>query len=184
MTHASFDRQNALARTQELVGSINLTELLQAFGIDELTRANGVRLASILKENEEPIFSTFYDRVRRLPGAYKFTNDEIAALKKSQASHWKNLLSGQLDKEYVRNAVIVGDIHQQKGIEPMYYILGYSIVKATLIGIIAKLNILPANKGRLIIALERFISLDMGLAMVGYTGHKLYSHLFAPAYSS
>jgi hypothetical protein len=34
------------------------------------------------------------------------------------------------------------------------------------------------------VALERYISLDVGLAMVGYSGHKAFAQLFAPGLSA
>jgi hypothetical protein len=34
------------------------------------------------------------------------------------------------------------------------------------------------------VALERYISLDVGLAMVGYSGHNVFAQLFAPGLSA
>jgi hypothetical protein len=48
----------------------------------------------------------------------------------------------------------------------------------------SKEQISALHKGRLIMSLERFVSLDMALAMVGYTGHKLFAQLFSPEFSA
>jgi hypothetical protein len=66
----------------------------------------------------------------------------------------------------------------------LFYILGYSIIKTKFIEAITQEQISALHKGRLIMSLERFISLDMALAMVGYTGHKLFAQLFSPEFSA
>jgi hypothetical protein len=78
---------------------------------------------------------------------------------------------------------MVGSVHRQRGIEPLLYILGYGIVKSAVLERIARKDIPSVNKGRLMMALEKYISLDVGLAMVGYSGHKAFAQLFAPGFS-
>jgi hypothetical protein len=79
---------------------------------------------------------------------------------------------------------MVGAVHRQRGIEPLLYIIGYGIIKSALLERIAKKEIPSVDKGRLMVALERYISLDVGLAMVGYSGHKVFAQLFAPGFSA
>jgi hypothetical protein len=66
----------------------------------------------------------------------------------------------------------------------LLYVIGYGIVKSAFLEIIARKDIPSVNKGRLMVALERYISLDVGLAMVGYSGHKAFAQLFAPGLSA
>jgi methyl-accepting chemotaxis protein len=173
----------ALQSPQQLAASINLPEMLEVLGIDANTRAQGKNLAAILDANGEPIFAKFYERITMISWAYKFKSGEIDGLRKKQLAHWKELFSGPLDVRYVRNATIVGSVHRQKGIEPLLYIVGYSIVKSLFLELIAKMDLAPVDKGRLMMALEKYISLDVGLAMVGYSGHKAFAQLFAPGFA-
>jgi hypothetical protein len=183
MTRASDPRQQTANRAQALANSIDLRELLQVIGIDDRTRAQGLRLAAIIDQHGEALFSKFYERISHISFAYKFRDDEVDTLKKKQFDHWKYLFTCNMDANYVRNAAIIGDVHRQKGIEPLLYIVGYSIIKSSLMDIIASADMPPADKGRLMVALEKYISLDVGLAMVGYSGHKAFARLFAPGFS-
>jgi hypothetical protein len=151
-------------------------------GIDERTREQGRHLAAILDEYRDALFAEFYERIRVVSFAYKFTDDEIDTLRQSQLVHWKQLSSGNLDLTYIRNAAKVGAVHRQRGIEPLLYIVGYSIVKSFHMELIAKKTLSPMDKGRLMVALEKYISLDLGLAMVGYSGHKVFAQPFAPGF--
>jgi truncated hemoglobin YjbI len=164
--------------------SLDLPELLQVLGIDDKMRAQGRLLAEILDEHGEAIFSTFYERIANISWAHKFRDGEVEALKRKQFAHWASLFSGRLDIQYLRNATMVGAVHRQRGIEPLLYIIGYGIVKSAFLEIIAKKDLPPASKGRLMVALEKYISLDIGLAMVGYSGHKVFAQLFAPGFSA
>jgi Protoglobin len=170
-------------RLDQLTSSIDLAELLQVLGIDERTRDYGRQLAGILEQHGDDLFSEFYQRISKISFAYKFGIGQVETLKQRQLKHWINLFTCRLDVNYMRNAALVGDVHRQRGIEPLLYIAGYSIVKSVLMGIIARKDIVPAVKGGLVIALEKYISLDMGLAMVGYSGHRVYAQMFAPGLS-
>jgi hypothetical protein len=183
MNHRSSPRKHAPNRIQDLAGSIDLPELLQVLGIDERTREHGKILAAILDEHGDVIFSEFYERISKISFAYKFEKNQVDILKRKQLVHWKCLFSGDLDMRYVRNAAVVGDVHRQRGIEPLLYIVGYSIVKSAIMEIIARKELPSVNKGQLMVALEKCISLDVGLAMVGYSGHKVFARLFAPGLS-
>jgi hypothetical protein len=184
MTIDASSSQRPSSAPPELAGSIDLAELMQILGIDGNTREQGRLLAAILDEHGEAIFSVFYERIVNISWAHKFQDGEVEALKLKQFAHWKGLFAGPLDIQYLRHATLIGAVHRQRGIEPLLYIVGYGIVKTAILEIIAKKDIPPASKGRLMVALDKFISLDVGLAMVGYSGHKGFAQLFAPGFSA
>lgn len=168
---------------QALIGSIDLPELLQVLGIDAQTREQGRQLAKLVDTHGEFLFSTFYGKIQKISHAYKFTPAQVDSLKKKQIAYWRAMFAGNLDINYVRNAAIVGDVHKQKGIEPLLYIVGYSVIKTTFIELIAIKELSSVEKAHLMIALEKYISLDIGLAMVGYSGRREFAMLFAPGFS-
>jgi methyl-accepting chemotaxis protein len=184
MTNVSLASRNLSNGIQKLAGSIDLAELMQVLGIDESLKQQGRQLVEILEEHGEAIFSEFYERIIHISWAHKFRDGEVEVLKQKQFAHWRTLFSGRLDVQYVRNATMVGAVHRQRGIEPLLYIIGYGIIKSALLERIAKKEIPSVDKGRLMVALERYISLDVGLAMVGYSGHKVFAQLFAPGFSA
>ena len=158
MTNVSRSSSN---EARKLAGSIDLPELMQVLGIDESLRQQGQQLVDILDEHGEAIFSQFYERIGHISWAHKFKDGEIEPLKKKQFAHWRTLFSGRLDIQYVRRATMVGAVHRQIGIEPLLYVIGYGIVKSAFLEIIARKDIPSVNKGRLMVALERYISLDV-----------------------
>ncbi len=183
MTIAASSSRRPASAPQELAGAIDLAELMQILAIDDNTREQGRQLAAILDEHAEAIFSIFYDKIVTISWAHKFAEGEVVGLKRKQFAHWRALFAGPLDLQYLRHATLIGAVHRQRGIEPLLYIVGYGIVKTAILEIIAKKDMPPAHKGRLMVALDKFISLDVGLAMVGYSGHEGFAQLFAPGFS-
>jgi hypothetical protein len=184
MTSVSVSGPHRSNTTLKLDGTIDLVELMQVLGIDEKLRAQGRQLVEILDQHGEAIFSQFYEKIGQISWSHKFADGEVEALKIKQFAHWRTLFSGRLDIQYLRNATMVGAVHRQRGIEPLLYIVGYGLVKSGFLEIIARKDIPSKDKGRLMVALERYISLDVGLAMVGYSGHKVFAQLFAPGGSA
>lgn len=174
-------RQVSLSPSTDLMSSVDIVGLLQIIGIDQRTKERGQLLAGILAEHGHAIFAEFYRKIGKISSGYTFAPGQLDRLRESQIAHWRRLLSGNLDRTYVRNAAMVGEVHKRHGIEPLIYIVGYSVVKTIFMEIIAEKELPPASKGHLVMALERFISLDMGLAMVGYSGGEEYARLFSPA---
>jgi methyl-accepting chemotaxis protein len=87
-------------------------------------------------ENEIPkALEKFYIKINNTPETKKFFKDELQLkhAKKAQNDHWQSILNGKLDEDYVKRVERIGLVHAHIGLEPRWYIGGYSIVLEYLI---------------------------------------------------
>ncbi len=71
-----------------------------------------------------------YAQIRTTPETMKFfpSEDVVQHAKSKQHGHWELISNGQLDENYARAVTHVGEVHAKIGLEPRWYIGGYSIV--------------------------------------------------------
>ena len=77
----------------------------------------------------------FYDKVAKNSSVGHFFRDKnhMAGAKKRQTEHWEKLGSGAFDSEYVAGVTAVGRVHARIGLEPRWYIGGYSVLLTELV---------------------------------------------------
>jgi methyl-accepting chemotaxis protein len=139
----------------------------------------GYRAISPLLRREVPkALAAFYSRVRAEPETARFfrSEDHIQAASKAQEGHWDAIIEGRCDEAYVASVRRIGHVHARIGLEPRWYIGGYSIILAALIQAIAKRpRKLFANRklhdqatAEAIAELTQRVMLDMDLAISIY----------------
>ncbi|MFZ5718667.1 MAG: globin-coupled sensor protein [Pseudomonadota bacterium] len=111
-------------------GSDPLVERLQFTKLDaeaqrEIRAAKSVVMAALPEALDR-----FYDQVRSTPETRRFFSDEghVQSAKSRQLQHWDIISSAQFDDRYVRGVTTVGEVHARIGLEPRWYIGGYSVV--------------------------------------------------------
>ena len=91
-------------------------------------------MGPILREAVPQALGAFYDRVRAFPETRAFFRDEahIGAASLAQQRHWDALIDGRADADYARSVRAIGQVHARIGLEPRWYIGGYSTLLAHL----------------------------------------------------
>jgi hypothetical protein len=81
----------------------------------------------------------FYTHMARFPDAMRFfrTSDHVSHARSRQLDHWGVILDGRFDSEYVNSVTRIGQVHHKIGLEPQWYIGGYSFLLDELIGAVA-----------------------------------------------
>ncbi|MBU1385932.1 MAG: globin-coupled sensor protein [Alphaproteobacteria bacterium] len=89
----------------------------------------------ILREALPGALGAFYEKVRASPETRRFFRDEdhISSANKAQQAHWNAIIEGRTDADYGRSVRIIGQVHARIGLEPRWYIGGYSVLLAHLI---------------------------------------------------
>jgi methyl-accepting chemotaxis protein len=108
---------------------------LTFIGVDETMRA-ALREAQPLVARVLPqVLDAFYARVAATPDAKKFFADEamMRHAKEMQIRHWTNIVSGKFDDSYIKSVTRIGETHHRLGLEPRWYIGGYSFILAGLL---------------------------------------------------
>ena len=157
--------------------STDLAERLKFAQIDEDTRAALQELSTVLANDLPGLLDAFYDHIRNTPKMMAmFKNEQIIKhAREAQLRHWQNLFSGRFDQSYVDSVRMIGLTHSRIGLEPRWYIGGYSFVTVRLHALIAKINISRLNPqaaaertARLLRAVDQAVMLDMDFAISIY----------------
>ena len=126
---------------RDTVKSNDIARKLQFVGLDETQRQALSALKPMIDEMVGPALDKFYDKVRATPETARFfrDDDQISHAKSMQQGHWSLIASGAFDQNYVDAVTRVGKVHARLGLEPNWYIGGYThILEALLTGIISK----------------------------------------------
>jgi methyl-accepting chemotaxis protein len=115
------------------------------------------------------ILANFYRHVGSEPILAKMLGSQTERLKQAQGSHWRRLFDGRFDDAYLNGVKTIGHIHNKIGLEPRWYIGGYSLVLGELIHIVAKSHRWkPERLAKIINAITTAILLDMDIAISVY----------------
>ncbi|MEN3953252.1 globin-coupled sensor protein [Iodidimonas sp. SYSU 1G8] len=156
------------------------SDLIDRVSFVGLDREDSDALAGFLPviERELPaIIRLFYGNMRKWPQLVAmFRGDSgMDAAGRAQTSHWMKLFSGRFDDDYVVSVRKIGLVHSRIGLDPRWYIGGYSFILNHLYRVAAKhhtsrLNPAAAQAatGQLMAAISKAVMLDMDLAISVY----------------
>ncbi len=115
------------------------------------------------------ILEGFYRHVTGEPQLAALVGSNVPRLKAAQGGHWAKLFAGNFDASYMDGVRTIGLVHNRIGLEPRWYIGGYSYVLCQLTDIaIATYKWKPAKLSRMLTALNTAVMTDMDLAISVY----------------
>jgi len=108
---------------------------LAFIGVDDALRAALRELQPLIARVLPDILEKFYRRVGETADAKRFFSGEahMRHARDAQLKHWMNIASGKFDDSYIQSVNRIGEAHHRLGLEPRWYIGGYSLVLAGLI---------------------------------------------------
>ena len=127
------------------------------------------------------ILQQFYEHIAKRPeianafGPMIGQRDAMARAAAAQAKHWQNLFSGRFGENYVNSVRKIGRVHAIKGVDPRWYIGGYSFISSRLYDAIFRANFGAGFSEaaiektlNMVRAVNQAIMLDMALALSVY----------------
>jgi methyl-accepting chemotaxis protein len=115
------------------------------------------------------ILEGFYQHVASVPHLKQLVGDQIPRLKQAQTAHWRRLFSGRFDAAYFAGVHTIGLAHHKIGLEPRWYIAGYTYVLNRLVALAVRTHRWsPGKLTALITALNAGVMLDMDIAISAY----------------
>ena len=115
------------------------------------------------------IVDGFYQHVISVPHLKAMVGDQIPRLKQTQAKHWQGLFSGRFDEAYFASVHTIGIVHHRIGLEPRWYIAGYTFVLNRLVALAVRTHRWsPRKLAALIAAVNAGVMLDMDIAISTY----------------
>ncbi|MEP3438908.1 MAG: globin-coupled sensor protein [Hoeflea sp.] len=97
-----------------------------------------------------PALDRLYSQVTSNPETARHFRDEshIEHAKQKQMDHWGLIASGKFDRDYIDGVTRIGKVHAKLGLEPKWYIGGYSLILEELITAIIQTEITGLGMGK------------------------------------
>ncbi len=110
-------------------------ELLRFNRIDEKTGAVLRELKPLLEAHLSDILERFYDYISGFAAPNGLFQDQASRdhAKSQQVKHWLLILAGDFDADYVESVRCIGRVHNRVGLEPSWYIGGYTYITTELL---------------------------------------------------
>lgn len=164
-------------------------ERLAFLGIDTEMRLNLKKVLPIVQNDMPAILGEFYDLIGEWPQLNAMFKDQghKNAAKNLQVKHWSTIATGDFGDDYMRSVLIIGDTHNRIGLEPRWYIGGYSVLVSGIIDAMFKKYmssgfVAKAKREEFRACLKAFLTaamLDMDMAISTYfdAGKKEFAEL-------
>ena len=103
---------------------------LDFIGIDNATRAALRELQPLIAGALPGILDQFYSHLAKYPQVAKLFPSEAVMrhAKEAQIRHWAMISAAAFDDSYVQSVTRIGRTHNRLGLEPRWYIAGYSMI--------------------------------------------------------
>ena len=146
-----------------------MQKLIRFLAIDVKSRHDAGEIWPLIEHCAPDIIESFYADVRRSNVDLPLTSQIIENLKTKQKEHWKCLFESRFDQKYFNNASLIGIKHFEIGLDAKLYIAGYMKIKSGFSREILCSALSLPSKTRLIVTLDKYVALDMALAISSYT---------------
>lgn len=165
-----------------MAGRTTLQMRLQFNQIDERTCALVRQYKDFIMAELPSVLDAFYAHVGGFAETRVFfrSADHMAAAKAAQLRHWATIMDGRFDEAYEQSVRRIGEAHNRVGLDPSWYIGGYSVLISGLIRVIGEKLAAPARgpfgraaagedvRTELMAAVARVAHLDMDIAISVY----------------
>ena len=113
-----------------MTASQSLQSSLDFLGIDQATREALRELRPLIGKVLPGLLDQFYAHVGRFPHLATMFSSPAAVrhAKQAQHDHWMSLATAAFDDAYVKSVTRIGEAHHRMGLEPRWYIAGYSLI--------------------------------------------------------
>ncbi|MCV0423998.1 MAG: globin-coupled sensor protein [Roseibium sp.] len=147
----------------------NIKERLEFFRFSEDDRALARAVWSLIEPDMPEVIQAFYAHVKTVPRLSALIGDSQPRLVAAQLDHWKSLYKDGPSEAYLERSVRIGLAHVKIGLEPSWYIGGYSFILTQLTNILLKKRFMTSSRRvDAINVITKLVMLDMDLAISTY----------------
>ena len=110
--------------------TIDLKERLSFLRLDSEAIAILKSLKPLADKVLPNVLRDFYKHIGKHASIARFFQNDssIDFAAKRQASHWSTILEGHFSNDYMKSVRQIGEVHARIGLEPQYYLAGYTFI--------------------------------------------------------
>lgn len=146
-----------------------MERMLGFLAIDPRARRDAAHIWSLVEHRTADIIEAFYADLLRSGTDLLLTAKTVDHLKRKQQEHWKTLFESRFDQTYFNRASLIGIKHYEIGLDVRWYVGGYMKIGSEFSMEILDAPVSLAVKAQLIATLDKYIALDMAMAVSAYT---------------
>jgi len=150
-------------------------EQVAYYELDHTPKSAFAGVKRALNRRIDKALNRFYAKVSSVPQLSHFFRDQqhMNAAKNLQTEHWMGVFTNGVNDEYHKRALNIGQVHARIGLEPKWYVGGYTIVLEEIIDELVApglWRLLPWRRAlaKQLTALVRVSLLDIDLGLSGY----------------
>lgn len=116
-------------------GRNEISQKLAFVGMDKAQRDLLSALKPQIEQSVGPALDRFYSQAKSNPETARHFRDasHIEHAKQKQVGHWGIIATGKFDDAYIEGVTRIGKVHAKLGLEPKWYIGGYSLILEELV---------------------------------------------------
>ncbi|WP_422022336.1 protoglobin domain-containing protein [Roseibium sp.] len=115
------------------------------------------------------IMDGFYDHVKTVPHLSTMIGDQEARLIAAQLSHWERMFNEGPTEAYLERSIRIGLAHVRIGLNPSWYIGGYSYALTQISEVLlTKRMMTAAKRSKVMAVITKLVMLDMDIAISTY----------------
>ena len=148
-----------------------ISRRLKFLRFTEADRAALVAFRPALVGKIDGILDRFYEHIRAHGHLYeKFRTDaNMQRAKSAQKQHWMTVFSGQFDATYADRVRRIGEAHERIGLEPSWYIGGYTMALNEISQVVQQKYRWHVDKASTVLAaVQKAVMLDLELSISVY----------------
>ncbi|MCG7622280.1 protoglobin domain-containing protein [Epibacterium sp. Ofav1-8] len=149
----------------------DLQKAMKWFDLSPEDRDRTMQLGEISESVAEAIIEAFYEHLLSDPVAAQHFHgpDHVEKVKAGQLRYFRELISAELDDDYIADRRRIGGIHERTGVTPTLYIGAYAFYLNRLATIVLdRMKEEPDSAFPLLLSLFKFAHFDMALALETY----------------
>lgn len=162
---ASINKEAYQNLMQKQVGS-----QLKFVGLVEEDIANLVEMRPIMEKHAPKIVEAFYEKLQEMPNLVHIINKHstINKLKETLIQYLLDMVSGNINEEYVIRRKVIGNVHNRIGLFPEWYIGAYTLIQNEVLKALTQELYAWEDVMRCYLSFQRLCSFDMQIGIETY----------------
>lgn len=132
------------------------------------TAASASIVSNLLTPRMDGILEEFYSKLRNFNVSPQLTSEVIPELKHKKRQHWLPLFNSKFREDYCSADRRIAVRHREIDHNPVWYLASYTRLKLAFAKIITNSDFGSEAKRKILRILEKYVAIDMALAMSAY----------------